>query len=212
MHYSGVRPLPYVPVGKTGAISRDHFIHSTSKNGVPVETLIGGKLTTCRAFGEEVADRVFQRLHVTRKIDTRDRPIPGAEDFPQDVDRWCEELSRSSVFTAPQISAMLRLVGTRTREFVATEMAAPSTNVPQTNLPIAFVDRVIEHEWVSALGDLVERRLGLVFTPNLSRETLEVLAERLCVAGRLDAAAREQAIHDCETILGERYGITMASR
>ena len=52
LHYCGVRPLPHSDAGQTAAISRDHFVTLNEDGALPVFTLIGGKLTTCRAFGE----------------------------------------------------------------------------------------------------------------------------------------------------------------
>ena len=65
-HYSGVRPLPYMQAGTTSAIPRGHWIESTVAHGFPLDTLIGGKLTTCRALGEQVADRIRAAMQRTR--------------------------------------------------------------------------------------------------------------------------------------------------
>ncbi|MGH7130167.1 MAG: FAD-dependent oxidoreductase, partial [Planctomycetaceae bacterium] len=81
LHYSGVRPLPAASVATTAAISRGHSIIEHT-GPPPVLTLIGGKLTTCRAFAEETADRVFSLLGHARTAGTRERPVPGGENYP----------------------------------------------------------------------------------------------------------------------------------
>ncbi len=215
VHYSGVRPLPFVPAGQTGSIPRGHWIHSSVKEGIPVETLIGGKLTTCRAFAEEVADRLLDRLQVRRTTQTRERTVPGAEEFPADVHRWCRDVAAETGFSAEQVETVFPLVGTRARGILVGGGSADGSgspdarsSVPGTNLPIRFVDWSIEYEWVHTLGDLVERRLGLVFAPGLSRQTLEVLADRLCHAGLLTADSRDAEIDACLDNLCRQYGVS----
>ncbi|MBX3438535.1 MAG: glycerol-3-phosphate dehydrogenase/oxidase, partial [Planctomycetaceae bacterium] len=164
LHYSGVRPLPFVSEGRTGAIPRGHWIHSQLSSGILVQTLIGGKLTTCRAFAEEVADRILTDLSVPRRCQTRERPVPGGTDFPVHPHEWCAAVATESGLTTEQVEAVFALVGTEARPLLSTVRApGPSPSVPGTNLPVCFVDHVLAHEWVQTLGDLIERRLGLVF-------------------------------------------------
>ncbi|MGD9854925.1 MAG: glycerol-3-phosphate dehydrogenase/oxidase [Planctomycetaceae bacterium] len=210
LHYCGVRPLPRMSSGRTGSIPRGHWIHSSVNEGMRIETLIGGKLTTCRAFAEEAADRVFELLGLLRTRDTRDRLIPGAEEYPADVKPWCAALADETGYSAEQVEAVFLLIGTRAREVLTGGgPLGTSCSIPGTDLPICFVDRVIAEEWVSTLGDLVERRLGLIFTTGLSRDTLEVLADRLCLSGIVTAESRDREISDCLTRLQERYGIAI---
>ncbi len=54
--YCGVRPLPYQPKGKTGAITRSHVIQSHAPGLTGLWSVIGGKLTTHRSLAEEVVD------------------------------------------------------------------------------------------------------------------------------------------------------------
>jgi len=53
LHYSGVRPLPYQPEGKAASISRDHSIKEYEGPSGWIVTLVGGKLTSWRAFAEK---------------------------------------------------------------------------------------------------------------------------------------------------------------
>ena len=94
MHYSGVRPLPNSSAARTSAISRDHSIEVNTSTEIPVMTLVGGKLTTARAFGELVCEAVCNRLHVTRRDSTRYRPVPGGKDYPQSADQLAAQQQR----------------------------------------------------------------------------------------------------------------------
>ena len=144
LHYAGVRPLPQTDSTTPAAVTRRHMIVRSTAGALPILTLIGGKLTTCRAFAEDVAELVCGELKISRTASTRDRPIPDREPFP----------------TAGSRQDCLH----------------------GTAIPLAYVQRVIECEWVVRLQDLVERRLMLIFQPELSSRTLRQLAEYLIAA------------------------------
>jgi len=79
-HFCGVRPLPASEAGFTGRISRDHSCRALPPGPDrpwPVYAMIGGKWTTFRAFGEQVADRILADLGRTRAAASTERPIPG---------------------------------------------------------------------------------------------------------------------------------------
>src|SRR5712691_11201213 len=75
LSYSGVRPLPFARADSPSSIPRGHWIDENARGPLPILTLIGGKLTTCRALGEEVCDRVLTRLRLARIASSRERPI-----------------------------------------------------------------------------------------------------------------------------------------
>ncbi len=82
MSYSGVRPLPFGRADSPSSIPRGHWIEENTRGPIPILTLIGGKLTTCRALGEEVTDRVLRRLGLPRIASSRDRPVGHVSNVP----------------------------------------------------------------------------------------------------------------------------------
>ena len=62
MHYAGVRPLPYSDATTPAAISRRHWMEPNPTSDVPLFSIIGGKLTTCRSLAEEAAGTILTRL------------------------------------------------------------------------------------------------------------------------------------------------------
>ncbi len=201
LHYSGVRPLPFVPGGSAAAITRGHAIVRHECGAAPVFTLVGGKLTTCRAFAEQVADRVLEVLHLPRTGSSRERPIPGAPtgDFAL--------RARRLGLSEPMQAAVWSLCGDRLDDIFATPVQAAGAVLWGTQIPLEFVRWSIRREWVASLEDLVERRLMLVYHEELSDGVLRQLAEELCAAGLLTAdqvaAAVAQEIERLARIYGK---------
>jgi glycerol-3-phosphate dehydrogenase len=162
MHYCGVRPLPAVDATTTAAITRRHQLVWNDRSRVPLLSLVGGKLTTCRSLAEETAAAVLGRLNRPVETNSRDRPIPRT---PVDDCLLEEPTAWSS----------------------AAEWAA-------------------EHEWVTTLEDLVERRLLWHFEPDLSRNKLAALADILIKQDRLAPHERTAAVDRCAERLETHFG------
>ena len=165
-HYSGVRPLPHVDAKTPAAITRRHQLVWNDASPIPLVSLVGGKLTTCRSLAEETAAAVLTRLGEERKDlrNSRARVVPGGI---QEKERGRE--------------------GERER-----------------------IRRVIREEWVTTLGDLVERRLMLLYEPGLSREKLAELAGLLQEEGKLRGDEMEQAVEKCAGRLREHFGMMLS--
>ena len=212
--HAGVRPLPRTSSRTAAAIPRGHSVHWSTANGLSVATLIGGKLTTCRQLAEEVTDAVLERLGLERAESTIDRPLPGSSVVGQGGsarDDDSEAVCDSESGLAPeQIKTLRHLVGNRIREicespqFVACSEATVSVN--GTTIPRGFVRWSVECEWAATLNDLVERRLMLIFEPELRRTTLEELADILLEAGRLDLTQRNLEVDRCIAALEKFQG------
>lgn len=76
MHQCGVRPLPFVDAKTPSAITRRHQLVWNDACEVPLVSLVGGKLTTCRSLAEETAAAVLHRLGREGTATSRERPIP----------------------------------------------------------------------------------------------------------------------------------------
>ncbi|RMG41585.1 MAG: glycerol-3-phosphate dehydrogenase/oxidase, partial [Planctomycetota bacterium] len=117
LHYAGVRPLPKTDAAHPGAVTRRHWFEESRLEGVPLLTLIGGKLTTCRSFAEQVTDRVLELLGRGRTESTENRPIPGSAQYPlpellEDAQR---EVAEKLNWSLRQVRAVWPLTGTLCR-------------------------------------------------------------------------------------------------
>jgi glycerol-3-phosphate dehydrogenase len=187
-HYSGVRPLPRTNDSSNAAVSRDHHLTLHRLHGVPILTLVGGKLTTFRRVGEQIADRVFKQIGVQRLASTRDMPLFGAEGFSdQVVERKRLYAEWSDEFESPpaEVAALWKLYGMRTKFVLSAVRNEPIRPIADTPFTSRVVRWVIEHEWVTTLDDLIERRMMLIFAPTLTMTSLHDLARCLVETGRL---------------------------
>jgi glycerol-3-phosphate dehydrogenase len=188
LHYSGVRPLPHVASSSPGAISRGHSIQHHPNADLPMLTLVGGKLTTARAFGEYACDAVLSILNKNRTVDTRSRPLPGGKNYPGStsaLDETCQRISAESGWPIASVYAVWSLFGSETGNLIRDLVSNETTLLDGTDIPLCTVRWLIEHEWVHCLSDLVERRLMLVYQPHVTRRALTQLSECLADAGRL---------------------------
>lgn len=217
LHYCGVRPLPHVDESTPAAVSRRHWTHEHQGAPWPLYSVIGGKLTTCRSLAEQTADMVLSRLNVPRVTSSRDRPLPGAENFPQSAAALSvlqRGLSESLHLPIEAIQAVWPWWGTRTGTcLMAADASSRDPSMVQgTHLPKAVVRWVIEHEWVTRLDDLVERRLMLLYDPRLSTATLQDLAQLLVEAGKFPEGEIDRNVELTVRRLESHFGKCVSNR
>ncbi|HEX7447119.1 MAG TPA: glycerol-3-phosphate dehydrogenase/oxidase [Pirellulales bacterium] len=209
LHYSGVRPLPRADKTTPAAVTRRHWLEEHVGAAVPLFSVIGGKLTTCRSLAESSVATIRARLGLPAPRRTsRDRPLPGGEHFPLNeaaLEEHWSEVARRTSFAPEQVRAVWALHGTQTAEILS-QIKADHESVPGSDLPAGFVAWVIEHEWVRRLDDLLERRLMLLYDRRLSAATLRRLAEILVRAGRLTASQAEAEVQGTVERLGRHFG------
>jgi glycerol-3-phosphate dehydrogenase len=197
LHYSGVRPLPYTGGATPASVTRRHWMEEHKDSPAPLYSIIGGKLTTCRSLAETSAMTILARLGMPHLQDSRQRVIPGGENYPADdaalQTRW-RRLADEWSWTVPQVRAVWELCGTRVEGILRELADRTPENLPGTSLPCSFVRWVIRHEWATQLGDLVERRLMLLYDPHLSIAGLRRLAELLCDEGKLSSGEIDRAV------------------
>ena len=75
-----------------------------------------------------------------------------------------------------------------------------------TDLPTSVARWVIDHEWVTTLDDLVERRLMLLYHPRLTTACLHQLSTLLAAAGKLPPDAIDRTVADTIARLGTHFG------
>jgi glycerol-3-phosphate dehydrogenase len=217
LHYAGVRPLPFTDAKTTAAITRRHWMEEHRGGGVPCYSIIGGKLTTCRSLAEEAAGTILERLHLPHTANSRERPLPGGENFPADATarEWSwQQLASRCQLSVESIETVWKLCGTRTTAILLETCCQSSDSrelLAGTFLPIGYARWVIRHEWPQKLDDLVERRLMLLYHPALRRECLEQLADLQIEAGKLTAAEKPTTVDAVVERLKSHFGKHVSS-
>jgi glycerol-3-phosphate dehydrogenase len=182
---------------------------------VPTFSLVGGKLTTCRAVAEEMTVRLLAHLGSASTTTSRGRPVPGGDDYPsaESLDSQQQRIARSSDVPLEQVQAVWSLCGTRTEDILASRAAGPDSGIvddgktlPGTDLPYKFVRWVIRNQWVTTVSDLVERRLMLLYHRQLSRLCLRTVADLLRDERSLTSTEIESQLQSCIERLQTHYG------
>lgn len=184
--FSGVRPLPRSDAQVTGEISRNHQCHVTppsAQHRFPIYSMVGGKWTTFRAFGEQVAEKVLSELNKPHHIRTENLAIGGGVDYPNGpaaMARLQSTITGTTGLAETRVSVLLERYGTRARivaEFLVAYPDQPMSSLADySEREILFL---IENEWVMRLTDLVLRRTSLAISGQLNAARLIELNQLL---------------------------------
>jgi len=184
--FCGVRPLPRSDSFTPGEISRDHSCEVLPPgNGIhfPVYSLIGGKWTTFRAFGEQVADKILDQLGRPRSANSAALPIGGGKDYPTTAAQttaWFNSVAEKTGVPVVRLTELLERYGTRAEDFArftSAEFDRPLRALPEfSRREIQFL---ASQECIVHLDDLILRRTTMALLGQLSGGLLEELAEVL---------------------------------
>ncbi|MCY0146575.1 glycerol-3-phosphate dehydrogenase/oxidase [Hoeflea sp. G2-23] len=208
--FTGVRPLPVSAEGFTGRISRDHSIdvEAPGARDYAVLTLIGGKWTTFRIFGEEVADLALSRLGIPRKVDTRNLRIGGGRDFPTESparEHWLREIAARTALPLECVRTLAGRYGSRAADvaaYCAAEADGPLlTASDYSRREMLFL---VRNERVRELGDILLRRTTLGIEGRITADLLAEVSELLAAPLGWTESQRQAAI--------DRFNQTFARR
>ncbi|MCC7642420.1 MULTISPECIES: glycerol-3-phosphate dehydrogenase [unclassified Janthinobacterium] len=182
--YAGVRPLVEDAAADAKAVTRDYRFE-LDREGAPLLSVFGGKITTFRKLAEEAMDMLAPLLGNARPAWTEQACLPGGDVYgavPQnravrEFGQFVQGLQREYAWLpAALVARYARAYGTRVHVLLEgrADVAAMGEEIA-AGLYAAEVDYVRRHEWAVSAADILWRRskLGL----HLPRET----------AGTLDA-------------------------
>jgi glycerol-3-phosphate dehydrogenase len=211
--FSGVRPLEYMEAKTTGQITRDHSVKEDQAGGIPVLSLVGGKWTSYRAFGEEVADRALAALGLTRRAATESLPIGGGADYPQVglaqiefIKQVAEETGLGDLIPRN----LFERYGTRALEvarFIKETSAAPLKSLP--GWTVGEVRFLVEREKAVRIDDLLIRRSTLAWLGHASRPLVEELAEIMAASLGWTLEQKQAEIAHTLKVLDEYHGVVL---
>lgn len=162
---SGARPIRRNEAQNANSASRNHEIAITNSDGLPVFTLIGGKWTTFRAFGEQMADRVLDVLGAARIVSTKTRSYLGTPDADTKQANTARE------------KTLMRRYGALWSQIAA--FCEVNDEMPLSHAPTYTRQEIIwliKNRSVCNLDDIVLRRTTLALDGNASDALLSELA------------------------------------
>ncbi len=212
--FTGVRPLPASDAATPGQISRDHSIRVTEAgNGVnyPIYSLVGGKWTTQRAFGEQAADKILQKLNASRTVHTQHRAFGGGIDYPKtesDVTRWLQNLP----VEMPRARVLFERYGTyaeKIAQFIAQGQDKPLDHAPDySQRELQFLT---QHEKVVNLEDMVLRRTLLGMLGKLTLPLLQEIAEVMAQEKNWTPADVQKQVDSTVATVREKHGTELVT-
>ena len=162
-NYSGLRPLYDDGTRSATAATRDYVLKTDDTGGVPLLTVIGGKISTYRKLAEAALDEIAPRLGITAGPWTANVPLPGG-DFPVDgasslVDGLRRDYGFLDIFWARRL---VRTYGTDARRILG--RAQCSVDLGQdfgATITAAELLWAVQREWVQCAEDFLWRRTRL---------------------------------------------------
>ena len=215
--FSGVRPLAASNAKTTGQITRDHEIEVVSGEWTgldfPVYSLVGGKWTSYRAFGEQVTDKALAYLELPRHKSTRELPIGGGRGYPSaenELKRRTEGTAAWSGVSADRAQALFDRYGTRAElvaQFIGRGPDAPLKSLPSySRREIGFIGQC---EKVVHLDDVLLRRSMLAILGHLTREAVDEIAQALGEALGWPTKERKAEVDRALAILANRHEVRL---
>jgi glycerol-3-phosphate dehydrogenase len=164
--FAGLRALAIDPGRSPSANTREYRFHEEAevKNFI---TICGGKLTTARALGEKLVDRIAPHLGVSTAPAqvSRTTPLPGGNTGPfEDFVKRATEAAKNIGVAAPAAERIVRTYGGRWIEVLGPIRENPALGEPiGGNPPLlkAEVQFAIRHEMAANVEDFLVRRSGL---------------------------------------------------
>jgi glycerol-3-phosphate dehydrogenase len=173
--YAGIRPLPFQPDGKEGAISRRHLVHA-HEEAPGLLSIVGGKLTTYRELAEQAVDAVGKRLgRPLPPSPTAGLPLPGARVEVGDFAAFAERFVRSSGLPERSARHLLRVYGVRATDVLALGGEAAELREPIDNFSGAIGAEVVwavRVELAETLTDVLLRRTMIGLGPDVGQEAV----------------------------------------
>ena len=207
--FSGVRPLTNSDTKSSAQISRDHkvgLIEAGNGLDFPVYSLIGGKWTTFRAFSEQAADRVLERLGVDRKVSTADMKIGGANGLPtlpQEKKAFIGSFQNQYKTTKNRAEYLVETYGKKAAEILRGNEEKIFASYPK--MSVGEVEYLVEKEDVVHLDDLIFRRTMIGKLGILTEAGLTELAEICTGVLSWDQSQKKKEIKRVVQIMEEKH-------
>ncbi|MCP4450810.1 MAG: glycerol-3-phosphate dehydrogenase, partial [Planctomycetes bacterium] len=183
---------------------RTEITEPDTNRSFKIYSMIGGKLTTFRAFAEQTADKVLGQLGKARVVSTQERPYLGAKEYPADEaaeTQWIKRVAACGTMDEAYVTLLFGRYGTEAETLVS--HAHESWQTPLKTLPdysVGEVTHLTQTECILHLSDLVRRRSVITF---LGQATEAALQEVASIMGPIMGWDKPQRKHEIDMALTE---------
>ena len=161
--YSGVRPLYNDGAQDAKATTRDYILSFEDGTDNGLLNIFGGKLTTYRQLGLQVADKIAPHLVPPSDARIGTAPLPGGDMPDGDFARFHKRaMALYSSEDNARLDRLIRTYGTDIKHILGTK-DAPIEQGQHFGLGLyaSEVDFLITHEWAMTSDDILMRRTKL---------------------------------------------------
>lgn len=211
--YSGIRPLPASNASTPGEISRDHSINVIEPSGsrtFPIFSLVGGKWTTYRAFGEEVGNIVLKRLGLNRKKGTENVMIGGGSGLSADVDVWEKLIDSLKVKLGgdrDRAAVLAERYGSKAHDVIEYCDKAEVMVTGLSDVSVGEVGYMVQVEMCQHVADIALRRLPLAFSGRLSFPVAKALVDTMATFTGWNEVQQQEQLAELESLMLLRHRI-----
>lgn len=206
--FSGVRPLEYQEAKTTGQITRDHSIKEERLNGIILLSLVGGKWTSYRAFGEQACDHALRLLGRQRTATTEEMPIGGGKQYPKTPEEeinYLDKLRREDTRQENAVKMLFERYGTVVEKMMAeAPISILRSNSQITHNEIKYLAR---HEKVVHLDDHLLRRSSLGWLGYIDQQTLDEICDLVGEELGWDQDKKRAEILHLKQIFEKNHGV-----
>jgi glycerol-3-phosphate dehydrogenase len=179
--YAGVRPLQQDEHADPKKVTRDYYLEVDDKNGLPILSVFGGKITTYRQLALHALNKLTPYFYNMKPSWTEQTPLPGGN-LEQSFESFCSVLkSRYPFIETAVLNRLAYAYGTRCYELLGPcekiEDLGHHFGAGLYEIEVKFLQK---NEWAQTVDDIIWRRtkLGLF----LSHQEIEDLSRWLCLA------------------------------
>jgi glycerol-3-phosphate dehydrogenase len=194
--FAGVRPLPFAQGGNPGKITRRHFLHDHSKEGVQrLISVLGGKLTTAASLARACARKIGIAA-------AEPRLVAVAHKAPEtSLDDFIDEIAGLPGFSEHAAEQIAEWHGKRTLPIIQLARTNPdmrATLCPHTQHIVAEAADALVSEFAVTLADVLLRRVPVAFAACWSDECSHIASGRIAAAVGWDEKRRRAELQAFE--------------
>jgi glycerol-3-phosphate dehydrogenase len=158
-------------------VTRDHIVHDHAPHVDGLYSIVGGKLTTFRALGQQAGDTVARKLGVNGRSATRADPLPGGR--TADMTAFAARFVERSGLEPASARRLAEIYGVRAELILDRTTADPALARfvdEQHGVTAAEVVHAVETEFARTLTDVLMRRTMVGLEPDVEIGAVESIA------------------------------------